>query len=233
MSYIELNDVVKEYKSGEVVTRANDGVTFTIESGEFAVILGPSGAGKSTTLNILGGMDKATSGEVIIAEKDISDYSDKELTTFRRNNIGFVFQNYNLVPNLTAKENVELSIQISNSDADVMDVLKQCGLDHRADNFPAQLSGGEQQRVSIARAIASKPKLLLADEPTGALDYETGKQILKLLQDTSRNTDSTIVVITHNTTISEMADRVIKIRNGRVDDIVINDTPLKVDEIKW
>lgn len=233
MSYIELNDVVKEYKSGEVVTRANDGVTFTIESGEFAVILGPSGAGKSTTLNILGGMDKATSGDVIIADNDISDYSDKELTTFRRNNIGFVFQNYNLVPNLTAKENVELSIQISNSDADVMDVLKQCRLDHRADNFPAQLSGGEQQRVSIARAIASKPKLLLADEPTGALDYETGKQILKLLQDTSRNTDTTIVVITHNTTISEMADRVIKIRNGKVDDIVINDAPLKVDEIKW
>lgn len=233
MSYIELNDVVKEYKSGEVVTRANDGVTFTIESGEFAVILGPSGAGKSTTLNILGGMDKATSGDVIIADNDISDYSDKELTTFRRNNIGFVFQNYNLVPNLTAKENVELSIQISNSDADVMDVLEQCGLDHRADNFPAQLSGGEQQRVSIARAIASKPKLLLADEPTGALDYETGKQILKLLQDTSRNTDTTIVVITHNTTISEMADRVIKIRNGKVDDIVINDAPLKVDEIKW
>lgn len=233
MSYIELNDVVKEYKSGEVVTRANDGVTFTIESGEFAVILGPSGAGKSTTLNILGGMDKATSGDVIIADNDISDYSDKELTTFRRNNIGFVFQNYNLVPNLTAKENVELSIQISNSDADVMDVLKQCELDHRADNFPAQLSGGEQQRVSIARAIASKPKLLLADEPTGALDYETGKQILKLLQDTSRNTDTTIVVITHNTTISEMADRVIKIRNGKVDDIVINDAPLKVDEIKW
>lgn len=233
MSYIELIDVVKEYKSGEVVTRANDGVTFTIESGEFAVILGPSGAGKSTTLNILGGMDKATSGDVIIADNDISDYSDKELTTFRRNNIGFVFQNYNLVPNLTAKENVELSIQISNSDADVMDVLKQCRLDHRADNFPAQLSGGEQQRVSIARAIASKPKLLLADEPTGALDYETGKQILKLLQDTSRNTDTTIVVITHNTTISEMADRVIKIRNGKVDDIVINDAPLKVDEIKW
>lgn len=233
MSYIELNDVVKEYKSGEVVTRANDGVTFSIEAGEFAVILGPSGAGKSTTLNILGGMDKATSGEVIIAGQDISDYSDKDLTTFRRKNIGFVFQNYNLVPNLTARENVELSIQISKSDADVMEVLEQCGLGHRADNFPAQLSGGEQQRVSIARAIASKPKLLLADEPTGALDYETGKQILKLLQDTSRNTDTTIVVITHNTTISEMADRVVKIRNGKVDDIILNDEPLKVDEIKW
>lgn len=233
MSYIELNDVVKEYRSGEVVTRANDGVTFSIESGEFAVILGPSGAGKSTTLNILGGMDKATSGEVIIAGEDISGYTDKELTTFRRNNIGFVFQNYNLVPNLTAKENVELSIQISKSQANVMEVLEQCGLDHRADNFPAQLSGGEQQRVSIARAIASQPKLLLADEPTGALDYETGKQILKLLQDTSRNTDTTIVVITHNTAIAEMADRVVKIRNGKVDGIEVNEERLSVDEIKW
>lgn len=233
MSYIELTDVVKEYRRGEVVTRANDGVTFTIESGEFAVILGPSGAGKSTTLNILGGMDKATSGSVIIAGSDISSYSDKELTTFRRNNIGFVFQNYNLVPNLTAKENVELSIQISKSNADVMAVLDQCGLKHRADNFPAQLSGGEQQRVSIARAIASQPKLLLADEPTGALDYETGKQILKLLQDTSRNTDTTIVVITHNTAIAEMADRVVKIRNGKVDGIEINEKRIAVDDIKW
>lgn len=233
MSYIELKDVIKEYANGEVVTRANDGVTFSIEEGELAVILGPSGAGKSTTLNILGGMDKVTSGEVIIAGEDITNYSDKELTTFRRNNIGFVFQNYNLVPNLTAKENVELSIQISESTADVMEVLEQCGLGHRADNFPAQLSGGEQQRVSIARAIASQPKLLLADEPTGALDYETGKQILKLLQDTSRQTDTTIVIITHNTTISEMADRIIKIRNGKVDDIQVNDSPREVDEITW
>lgn len=233
VSYIELKDVVKEYSNGEVVTRANDGVSFEIQEGELAVILGPSGAGKSTTLNILGGMDEATSGEVIIAGKDISRFTSKELTTFRRNNIGFVFQNYNLVPNLTAKENVELSIQISKSEADVTEVLDQCGLGHRADNFPAQLSGGEQQRVSIARAIASRPKLLLADEPTGALDYETGKQILKLLQDTSRQTDTTIVIITHNTTIAEMADRVIKIRNGKVEDIQLNDNPLKVEDISW
>lgn len=233
MSYIELIDVVKEYKSGELVTRANDGVDFVIEEGDFAVILGPSGAGKSTTLNILGGMDKATSGNVIIAGEDISNYSDKQLTTFRRNNIGFVFQNYNLVPNLTAKENVELSIFISKSQADPMQVLDQCGLGHRADNFPAQLSGGEQQRVSIARAIASQPKLLLADEPTGALDAETGKQILKLLQDTSRNSDTTIVVITHNASIAKMADRVIHIRNGKVSKLEINDQPLAVEEIDW
>lgn len=224
---------MKEYRSGEVVTRANDGVTFEIEEGDFAVILGPSGAGKSTTLNILGGMDKATSGSVIIAGSDISNYSDKELTVFRRNNIGFVFQNYNLVPNLTAKENVELSIYISKSNADAMEVLEQCGLDHRADNFPAQLSGGEQQRVSIARAIASKPKLLLADEPTGALDAETGKQILTLLQDTSHNSDTTIVVITHNSLIAEMADRVVKIRNGKVDEVELNSDPVDVNEIDW
>lgn len=233
MSYIELIDVVKEYKTGEVVTRANDGVDFVIEEGEFAVILGPSGAGKSTTLNILGGMDKASSGNIIIAGEDISNYSDKELTTFRRSNIGFVFQNYNLVPNLTAKENVELSIFISKSKADPMEVLDQCGLGHRADNFPAQLSGGEQQRVSIARAIASQPKLLLADEPTGALDAETGKQILNLLQDTSRNLDTTIVVITHNATIAQMADRVIHIRNGKVAKLEINDHPLAVEDIDW
>ncbi|WP_282920744.1 ABC transporter ATP-binding protein, partial [Ignavigranum ruoffiae] len=178
MAYIEFIDVTREYRTGEIVTKANDQVSFTIEQGEFAVILGPSGAGKSTTLNLLGGMDHPTSGEIWVDGQDISGYSDKELTKFRRENIGFVFQNYNLVPNLTARENVELSIQISKSHADADQVLQQCGLGHRLDNFPAQLSGGEQQRVSIARAIASQPKLLLADEPTGALDFETGQQVL-------------------------------------------------------
>lgn len=233
MAFIELHDIVKEYRTGEVVTRANDGVTFSIEEGEFAVMLGPSGAGKSTTLNILGGMDKATSGQVIVAGEDISNYSDKELTTFRRNEIGFVFQNYNLVPNLTAKENVELAVKISGSQLDALEVLKLCGLEHRVDNFPAQLSGGEQQRVSIARAIASAPSLLLADEPTGALDAETGRSILKLLKETSREQNTTVVVITHNSNIAQMADRVIQIKNGKVDSEELNDNPLDVDEIEW
>lgn len=233
MAYIELRDVVKEYKTGEVITRANDKVSFTIEKGEFAVILGPSGAGKSTTLNILGGMDTATSGDIIVAGKNISNYSNKQLTTFRRQEIGFVFQNYNLVPNLTAKENVELSIFISQSQADPMEVLDACGLSHRADNFPAQLSGGEQQRVSIARAIASDPNLLLADEPTGALDAETGTQIIQLLLDTSRNRGTTVVVITHNAKIAQIADRVIKIRNGKVSEDYTQEHPLKVNEVEW
>ena len=233
MSYIELNNVTKEYKNGETITKANDNVTFQIEQGEFAVILGPSGAGKSTTLNILGGMDAPTSGEVIVNGEDIARFNSKELTTFRRNNIGFVFQNYNLIPNLTAKENVDLSIQISGSSYDAMDVLELCGLDHRADNFPAQLSGGEQQRVSIARAIASEPALLLADEPTGALDNETGIQILKLLKKTCEDFGTTVVVITHNKVISQMGDRVINIRNGQVAEEQINNNPVEVDEIIW
>lgn len=233
MSYIEFKDVVKEYRTGEVVTRANDGIDFTIERGEFVVILGPSGAGKSTTLNILGGMDQATSGQVLIDGEDIAQYSERKLTTFRRNSVGFVFQNYNLVPNLTAKENVELMIQIAKSGMSAQKVLEDCGLGHRLDNFPAQLSGGEQQRVSIARAIAGKPKLLLCDEPTGALDYETGKQILQLLQDTSRNSDTTVIVITHNTAIAQMADRVIEIRNGKVKSERLNEQPKLVADITW
>lgn len=233
MAYIQLNNVVKEYRTGEVVTRANDGVTFEIEEGEFAVILGPSGAGKSTTLNILGGMDKPTSGEVIVAGEDISHYTNRELTRFRRNQIGFVFQNYNLVPNLTAKENVDLAIQISNSHAKSLEVLDQCGLLDRKDNFPAQLSGGEQQRVSIARAIASRPQLLLADEPTGALDADTGRTILKLLKQICHDNHTTVVVITHNATIAKMADRVIHIKNGKVSEETINVDPLDVDEIEW
>ncbi|MBG9981636.1 ABC transporter ATP-binding protein [Aerococcaceae bacterium DSM 111020] len=233
MSYIELKNVTKAYQNGDTITKANDQVTFQIEKGEFAVILGPSGAGKSTTLNILGGMDAPTDGEVIVNGEDIAQFNAKQLTTFRRNNIGFVFQNYNLIPNLTAKENVDLSIQISQSDLDAMEVLALCGLDHRADNFPAQLSGGEQQRVSIARAIASEPALLLADEPTGALDNETGIQILKLLRKTCDDLGTTVVVITHNQTISQIADRVIRIRNGKVDSEDLNSDPKDIDAIQW
>lgn len=233
MAYIEFDQVSKEYKTGDLITKANDKVSFTIEKGEFAVILGPSGAGKSTTLNILGGMDNPTSGHVWVDGQDISGFSDKELTKFRRNNIGFVFQNYNLVPNLTAKENVELSIEISKSSADPIEVLNLCGLGHRLDNFPAQLSGGEQQRVSIARAIASQPKLLLADEPTGALDFETGQQILGLLQEMGNKLHTTVVVITHNSAIAQMAHRVIKINDGRVTDIIEQAHPKKVEDIHW
>lgn len=233
MAYIEFKDVVKEYQTGEVITRANDGINFSIERGEFVVILGPSGAGKSTTLNILGGMDHATSGRVAIDGENIAEYSERDLTTFRRNSVGFVFQNYNLVPNLTAKENVELMIQIAKSNLKAEKVLDDCGLGHRLNNFPAQLSGGEQQRVSIARAIAGNPKLLLCDEPTGALDYETGKQILQLLQDTARNSDTTVIVITHNSTIAEMADRIIEIRNGKVKSERLNQQPKAVAEISW
>lgn len=233
MAYIELDDVVKEYRQGEVVTKANDGVSFEIEKGEFVVILGPSGAGKSTTLNILGGMDSATSGKVIIDGENIADYNAKELTTFRRHNVGFVFQNYNLVPNLTAHENVELMVNIAQSGVAADDILKETGLDDRKDNFPAQLSGGEQQRVSIARALAGQPKLLLCDEPTGALDYETGKQILQLLQETCHETDTTVVVITHNTVIADMADRVIKIRNGKVEETYLNEQAVDVMELHW
>ncbi|UUX35523.1 ABC transporter ATP-binding protein [Fundicoccus culcitae] len=233
MAYIELNNVVKEYRNGEVVTRANDGVDFEIEKGEFVVILGPSGAGKSTTLNIIGGMDQATSGEVILDGENIANYNERELTTFRRNSVGFVFQNYNLIPNLTARENVELMIQISKSDADAVEVLESCGLGQRLDNFPAQLSGGEQQRVSIARAIAGKPKLLLCDEPTGALDQDTGRQILALLYKECKENNTTVVVITHNSMIAEMANRIIHIRNGKVSKVDINEHPKKVDDISW
>lgn len=233
MAYIEFKDVVKEYRTGDVVTRANDGVNFEIEKGEFVVILGPSGAGKSTTLNILGGMDQASSGQVVIDGENIATYSERDLTTFRRNSVGFVFQNYNLVPNLTAKENVELMVHIAKSKVKAEDILQACGLGHRLDNFPAQLSGGEQQRVSIARAIAGQPKLLLCDEPTGALDYETGIQILDLLQRTSRESKTTVIVITHNAMIAQMADRIIKIRNGKVSSQVTQDKPLSVHEIQW
>ena len=232
MSYVEIKDVVKEYKTGEITIKAADGMNFSFEKGEFVVIVGPSGAGKTTVLNILGGMDKLTSGNVIVDGKDISRYSNRELTTYRRDDIGFVFQFYNLVQNLTALENVELAGQICKNPLDAKKVLESVGLKERMKNFPAQLSGGEQQRVSIARAIAKNPKLLLADEPTGALDYQTGKAILKLLQDTCKK-GMTVVVITHNQAIAPMANRIIKIKNGKVSDMTINENPLPVEKIEW
>lgn len=207
MSYIEVINEYKRYQMGNTVISANDGITFSVEKGEVAVILGPSGAGKSTVLNILGGMDSCDEGQVIIDGTNIAEFNDKQLTTYRRNDVGFVFQFYNLVPNLTTKENVELASQIVKDALDAEEVLRSVGLGERMNNFPAQLSGGEQQRVTIARALAKRPKLLLCDEPTGALDYETGKQILKILQDTARNTGTTVLIITHNSQIAPMADR--------------------------
>ena len=233
MSYVQLKEVSKYYEMGETTIIANDAITFSIEKGEFVVILGPSGAGKSTTLNILGGMDSCDDGEIIVDGTDIASFSDKELTTYRRLDVGFVFQFYNLVPNLTAKENVELASQISPKALDVDLVLEQVGLTNRKDNFPAQLSGGEQQRVAIARALAKNPKLLLCDEPTGALDYETGKQILKLLQESCRETGTTVVVITHNSAIAPMADRVIRINDAQVRSVELNTTPQRVEDIEW
>ena len=233
MSYIEFKDIVKKYQTGEIEIKALDKASFTIEKGELVCILGPSGAGKTTALNILGGMDNATSGKVIIDGTDITKLKNKELIKYRRNDIGFVFQFYNLIQNLTAIENVELAVQLCPDHLDPNDILNKVGLKKRKDNFPSQLSGGEQQRVSIARAIAKNPKLLLCDEPTGALDYKTGKQILKLLEDTSRRENMTVVIITHNSAISEMADKVIKFKNGKVEDIIINKKPKKIEEIEW
>ena len=233
MAYIEFKNIVKEYKMGEVTIKALNNTNFEIEKGELVVIVGPSGAGKTTTLNILGGMDKATSGEVIVDGKEITKLNDKKLIEYRRNDIGFVFQFYNLVQNLTAKENVELATQICSDALDVNEILEKVGLSDRKDNFPAQLSGGEQQRVAIARAIAKNPKLLLCDEPTGALDYKTGKQILKLLQDMSRKENMTVIIITHNGAIAPMADKVIKFKNGTAEDMIINENPTPIEEIEW
>lgn len=231
--YVKLDKVSKIYGSGEVKIVAVDEISFQIAKGEFVVIVGPSGAGKTTVLNILGGMDQATSGHVWVDGHDISGYSGRRLTGYRREDIGFVFQFYNLVPNLTALENVELALQICKNPMDAGQVLKEVGLGERLNNFPAQLSGGEQQRVSIARALAKNPKLLLCDEPTGALDYNTGKSILKLLQDTCREKGMTVILITHNSAIAPMADRVIKIKNGRVSQILRNEHPISVDLIEW
>ena len=233
MSYVELKEVYKRYQMGEVTITASNGVNFEIEKGEFAVIVGSSGAGKTTILNILGGMDNCDEGTILVDGRDISRYSAKQLTEYRRHDIGFVFQFYNLVPNLTAEENVELAAQICKDPMDAVEVLKQVGLGERLNNFPAQLSGGEQQRVSIARALAKRPKLLLCDEPTGALDYNTGKQILKLLQDTCRRDKMTVVLITHNQAITPMADRVIRMKNSRVEEMRTNPNPIPVEEIEW
>ena len=231
--FVSLRNVSKIYQMGEVEIRAVDGIDFDIEKGEFVVIVGPSGAGKTTVLNILGGMDTATTGQVLVDGRDIAKYNQKQLTGYRRDDIGFVFQFYNLIPNLTALENVELALQICKHPLDAGQVMEEVGLGHRMKNFPAQLSGGEQQRVSIARALAKNPKLLLCDEPTGALDYQTGKAILKLLQDMCREKGMTVIVITHNSAIAPMADRVIKIKNGKVADMRQNDSPMSVADIEW
>ena len=233
MAFIEVKNLSKIYQMGEVKIKAIENVSFSIDEGELVVILGPSGAGKTTILNILGGMDSPTSGSIIIDGTDISKYNRKELTKYRRYDIGFVFQFYNLVGNLTALENVELANQICKNPRDSKETLKSVGLGDRTDLFPAQLSGGEQQRVSIARALAKNPKILLCDEPTGALDSKTGKMIIKLLQDTCHDTKTTTIIITHNAIIAEIADKVIKVKNGTIEDIMINKNPKKVEEIDW
>ena len=233
MAFVEFRDVRKVYRMGEVEVAAVDGMTFDIERGELVVVVGPSGAGKTTILNMLGGMDACSSGTIMLDGREISAFSEKELTYYRRYDIGFVFQFYNLVQNLTALENVELASQICKDPLDAGTVLKQVGLGHRLDNFPAQLSGGEQQRVAIARALAKNPKLLLCDEPTGALDYRTGKAILKLLQDTCFDTGKTVVLITHNSAFTAIADRVIHIREGRVAGVEVNEAPVSAEAIEW
>ena len=233
MSFIEFKDVNKIYKTGEVEIKAVDSISFPIEKGEFVVIVGPSGAGKTTVLNILGGMDKPTSGVINVDGVNIGEFDEKQLTTFRRDDVGFVFQFYNLVPNLTAYENVELATQICKNPVDAETILAEVGLYNRKDNFPSQLSGGEQQRVSIARALAKNPKLLLCDEPTGALDYITGKSILKLLQDMCREKGMTVIVITHNSALMPMADKIIKINDGRIEKILLNEQPTPVEQIEW
>jgi len=232
-NYIELKNVVREYHSGQITVKAADGITFSLDKGRFNIIVGPSGAGKTTVLNILGGMDNATSGEVYVDSRDITNLSKREICTYRRNDVGFVFQFYNLIPNLTALENVELGMQIRKDALDPRTVLDEVGLSHRLNNFPSQLSGGEQQRVAIARALSKNPKLLLCDEPTGALDYQTGKSILQLLQDTCREKGVTVVVITHNMAITPTADRVVRIKNGKVESVADNGSPKPVSEIEW
>lgn len=233
MSFIEVKGLTKKYDNGRVVVTAVDDISFEIEKGEVVVIVGASGAGKTTLLNILGGMDNLTYGTIVIDGKNISNYGEKELTEYRRNDIGFVFQFYNLVQNLNALENVELATQIRKDTLNPEMVLEQVGLADRKENFPSQLSGGEQQRVAIARAIAKNPKLLLCDEPTGALDYKTGKDVLKLLQETARKNNMTVLIITHNQAIAPMADRLIKMKNGKIEEDTINLTPISVEDIEW
>lgn len=233
MSFIKFDRVTKDYHSGEVTIRALSDASFEVEKGEICIIVGESGAGKTTLLNILGGMDSLTSGSVIVDGVDISTFNKRQLTDYRRYDIGFVFQFYNLIPNLTAIENVEIAAQLSKNSLDAATVLEQVGLKDRTGNFPAQLSGGEQQRVAIARALAKRPKLLLCDEPTGALDYKTGKSILKLLQDTSRASGMTVIIITHNHALTDMADRVISVKSGEISSIEKNETATPVEEIEW
>lgn len=233
VNFIEFVDVKKTYKVGEIEIHAVDGVSFTIKKGDFTIVVGASGAGKSTVLNILGGMDFVTSGHFYVDGEDISALKPVQLTTYRRNDIGFVFQFYNLVQNLNALENVELATEICKDSFDPLTILKQVGLEDRIYNFPSQLSGGEQQRVAIARALAKNPKLLLCDEPTGALDYNTGKSILKILQDTCRSTGMTVVVITHNLAIEPMGDKIIKMKNGKVESVIINENPVPIELIEW
>ena len=233
MAFVTFENVGKVYKTGDVEVRALHNVSFKIEKGEICVVVGQSGAGKTTLLNILGGIDTLTEGHVLLDGRDISTLNEKQMATYRRFDIGFVFQFYNLIPNLTAVENVEIASQLSKDPLDSMAVMKQVGLADRALNFPAQLSGGEQQRVAIARALAKNPKLLLCDEPTGALDYETGKAILKLLQDTCRKSGMTVVIITHNSALTAMADRVVKIKNGTVASVSINENPESIENIEW
>ena len=232
-AYIEMKNVVKSYRMGEATINACDGVLFQVDQGEFVVIVGPSGAGKTTILNILGGMDTPTSGQVIVDGRRVDSFNEKQLTEYRRNDIGFVFQFYNLVQNLTAVENVELASQICANPLNPREVLTSVQLEDRMDNFPAQLSGGEQQRVAIARAIAKNPKLLLCDEPTGALDYQTGKAILKLLRQMCEVYEMTVIVITHNSALAPMADRVIHLKNGKVDEMLLNEHPKPIEEIEW
>lgn len=233
MSFIEVKGLVKKYKTGDVEVAAVDDISFEIEQGEIVVIVGASGAGKTTLLNLLGGMDNLTYGRIVVDGRDISNYNEKQLTEYRRNDIGFVFQFYNLVQNLNALENVELATQICSNTLHPERVLEQVGLGNRMKNFPSQLSGGEQQRVAIARAIAKNPKLLLCDEPTGALDYKTGKEVLKLLQETARKNNMTVLIITHNQAISPMADRVITMRSGKIEENKKNKNPVLIEEVEW
>lgn len=233
MPYIEFADVVRAYGAGSTLVHALDGASFAVEKGELAVILGQSGAGKTTALNILGGMDRATSGRVVVGRRDVSHATEDELVMYRREDVGFVFQFYNLVPNLTALENVELAAQICPDSLDAEETLSKVGLADRLANFPAQLSGGEQQRVSIARALAKNPKILLCDEPTGALDYQTGKQILQLLQDTCRRDGITVIIVTHNAALADMADRLIRFKSGRVTQMSVNPNPVPIAQIEW
>lgn len=233
MAYIELVDLTKEFKSGDSKILANDHINFSLDEGKLLIIVGASGAGKTTLLNMLGGMDTASSGKIIVDGKNLTELNDRELTEYRRNDVGFVFQHYNLIPNLTSLENVEMASEISDTSLDSKEILNAVGLSQRLNNFPSQLSGGEQQRVAIARAISKNPKLLLCDEPTGALDYETGKNILRLLQDSSRKLGATVIIITHNSAIKPMADQVIELRDGKIVENYENDKPKPIDEIEW